>query len=214
MPMLIGCAHRFGFQSWVLRQSNTILRKLLSADSKARTFFGRSQGRVYYRTTGGLYWKVFTRFRPGIFGKWGIPGSSSRETSFTTREVDDAVPLVAVLSSNCFWWWYTITSNLRDFNPTDIQEFPIPRAALASPDIKSLAERYIQDLRRNSTMLVRNQKSTGRTETQSFRIRTSKSVIDSIDIELGKLLGLSDDEVDFVINYDIKYRMGASDEEE
>jgi hypothetical protein len=63
-------------------------------------------------------------------------------------------------------------------------------------------------------MLVRNQKSTGRTETQSFRIRTSKSVIDSIDIELGKLLGLSDDEVDFVINYDIKYRMGGADEEE
>ena len=63
-------------------------------------------------------------------------------------------------------------------------------------------------------MLVRNQKSTGRTETQSFRIRTSKSVIDSIDIELGKLLGLSDDEVDFVINYDIKYRMGGADDEE
>ncbi|MFC7411142.1 Eco57I restriction-modification methylase domain-containing protein [Hydrogenophaga atypica] len=191
----------------------TILGKLLSADSKARNYFGRSQGRVYYRTTGGLYWKVFTDFAPA-FSVNGAAGSSSRETSFTTAAVENATPLVGILSSNCFWWWYTITSNLRDLNPTDIQEFPIPRAALASPDIKSLAERYIQDLRRNSTMLVRNQKSTGRTETQSFRIRTSKSVIDSIDIELGKLLGLSDDEVDFVINYDIKYRMGGADEEE
>jgi hypothetical protein len=202
---------------WVPKMGSSIeqhiLRKLLSADSKARTFFGRSQGRVYYRTTGGLYWKVFTNFAPA-FSVNGIPGSSSRETSFTTREVDDAVPLVAVLSSNCFWWWYTITSNLRDLNPTDIQEFPVPRAALSSPTLNSLASEYIEDLQRNSTMLARNQKSTGRTETQSFKIRTSKPLIDRIDMELGKLLGLSQDETDFIINYDIKYRMGASDDEE
>ncbi len=90
----------------------------------------------------------------------------------------------------------------------------MPRAALASPEIKSLSMEYIQDLKRNSVMLARNQKSTGRTETQSFKIRTSKSIIDSIDIELGKLLCLGDDEIDFIVNYDIKYRMGTSDEEE
>lgn len=63
-------------------------------------------------------------------------------------------------------------------------------------------------------MLARNQKSTGRTETQSFKIRTSKPLIDRIDMELGKLLGLSQDETDFIINYDIKYRMGGAEEEE
>ncbi|MCQ4349027.1 BREX-1 system adenine-specific DNA-methyltransferase PglX [Pseudomonas stutzeri] len=190
-----------------------ILRKLLSADSKARTFFGRSQGRVYYRTTGGLYWKVFTNFAPAFTAN-GVPGSSSRETSFATREVDDAIPLVAVLSSNCFWWWYTITSNLRDLNPTDIQEFPVPRAALNSPKLKSLAYEYIEDLQRNSTMLARNQKSTGRTETQSFKIRASKPIIDQVDLELGRMLSFTDEETDFIINYDIKYRMGGTDEEE
>ena len=119
------------------------------------------------------------------------------------------------MSSNCLWWWYTITSNLRDLNPTDIQEFPVPRAALRSPALKSLADEYIEDLRRNSTMLARNQKSTGRTETQSFKIRASKPLIDRIDTELGKLLRLNQEETDFIINYDIKYRMGdelAADE--
>jgi hypothetical protein len=99
-------------------------------------------------------------------------------------------------------------------NPTDIQEFPVPRAAMSSMALKSLAKEYIDDIQRNSTMLVRNQKSTGRTESQSFKIRASKSLIDHIDVELGKLLGLSQDETDFIINYDIKYRMGASDDEE
>ena len=168
---------------------------------------------MYYRTTGGLYWKVFTNFAPA-FSVNGVPGSSSRETSFTTSEVGDAAPLVAILSSNCFWWWYTVTSNLRDLNPTDIQEFPVPRAALRSPALKPLADEYIEDLRRNSTMLARNQKSTGRTETQSFKIRASKPLIDRIDTELGKLLGLNQEETDFIINYDIKYRMGGTDDEE
>jgi hypothetical protein len=42
----------------------------------------------------------------------------------------------------------------------------------------------------------------------------AKSLIDEIDLELGKLFGLSDAETDFIINYDIKYRMGGTDEEE
>ena len=63
-------------------------------------------------------------------------------------------------------------------------------------------------------MLARNQKSTGRTETQSFKIWASKPLIDRIDTELGKLLGLNQEETDFIINYDIKYRMGGTDDEE
>lgn len=202
---------------WIPKLGNplesSMLKKFLSADSKVSNFWGRSQGRVYYRTTGGLYWKVFTNFAPA-FSINSVPGRSSRETSFTTREVEHTAPLVAILSSNCFWWWYTITSNLRDLNPTDIQEFPVPLAAVNSSALKSLADDYINDLQRNSTMLVRNQRSTGRTETQSFKIKESKFLIDRIDTELCKFFGLNQDESDFIVNYDIKYRMGGAAEEE
>ena len=51
-------------------------------------------------------------------------------------------------------------------------------------------------------------------KTQSFKIRASKPLIDRIDTELGKLLGLNQEETDFIINYDIKYRMGGTDDEE
>jgi response regulator RpfG family c-di-GMP phosphodiesterase len=36
-----------------------------------------------------------------------------------------------------------------------------------------------------------------------------KSEIDEIDRVLAKQYGLNDEETDFIINYDIKYRMGA-----
>jgi hypothetical protein len=33
-----------------------------------------------------------------------------------------------------------------------------------------------------------------------------------IDVLLSELYGFSQDEVDFIVNYDIKYRMGGADE--
>jgi hypothetical protein len=49
----------------------------------------------------------------------------------------------------------------------------------------------------------------GKTGTQCFKIQKSKLIIDEIDRVLAKHYGLTDDELDFVINYDIKYRTGA-----
>ena len=122
---------------------------------------------------------------------------------------------MAILSSNIFWWWYTIASNLRDLNPTDIQEFPVPSDAVASKEIAKLADAFITDMQKNSTMLVRNQRNTGQTtQTQSFRVRTSKPIVDKIDLELSKTYGFTDEETDFIINYDIKYRMGGTDSDE
>ncbi|MFA7683839.1 MAG: hypothetical protein WCX84_03430 [Syntrophales bacterium] len=41
----------------------------------------------------------------------------------------------------------------------------------------------------------------------------SKPIIDEIDCVLGKHYGLTDEELDFIINHDIKYRMGNVDDE-
>lgn len=42
----------------------------------------------------------------------------------------------------------------------------------------------------------------------------AKSEIDEIDRALARHYGLSDEELDFIINYDVKYRMGAELEAE
>ena len=106
-----------------------------------------------------------------------------------------------------FWWWYTIASNLRDLNPADWQRFPIPQGAVDDRQIALLGSKYIQDLKRNSEMLVRHQKTTGRTETQSFKVSKSKLLIDEIDTALAPHYGFTAEELDFIINYDVKYRM-------
>jgi hypothetical protein len=43
-----------------------------------------------------------------------------------------------------------------------------------------------------------------------MRAQKSKPIIDEIDRVLAKHYGFSEEELDFIINYDIKYRMGQA----
>ncbi|MFB2771611.1 hypothetical protein ACE1AT_20320 [Pelatocladus sp. BLCC-F211] len=192
---------------------SSVLKKCLIIKTLLKDFAANSNYRVYYRTTGGLYWKVFTDFAP-VFNVNNVQGHSTRETSFTLLKPEIIRPVIAVLSSNTFWWWYTVTSNCRDLNPYDIQNFPIPISTLSDKKLVFLASRYITDLKKNSTMQVRNQQQTGITETQSFKIQKSKPILDDIDRVLAQHYGFTDEELDFIINYDIKYRMGRDNEDE
>jgi hypothetical protein len=76
--------------------------------------------------------------------------------------------------------------------------------------ILELSEELIEDLKTNSQMLQRIQKNKGITVTQSFKISKSKPIIDQIDTVLAQHYGFTEEELDFIINYDIKYRMGKA----
>ena len=203
---------------WVAKISEPIeeiiLKKMLGKNQMLSHSIGKTGYRVYYRTTGGLYWKIFTDEAPS-FEVNGIPGHSTRETWLTMSDKNHVQSAVAALSSNTFWWWYSITSNCRDMNPFDVQNFPLPVSTLNDTVIQELGKSYLKDIKGKSRMLTRIQKQTGETRTQSFKISQSKSIIDEIDNALARHYGFTPEELDFIINYDIKYRMGAElDDEE
>ncbi len=202
---------------WVPKLGHDIEKNILTKVQNVKTllgrFFSRNGHRVYYRTTGGLYWKVFTDFAP-VFWANGKKGHSTRETCFILADSRLSMPAIAILSSDIFWWWYTISTTCRDLNPYDLQNFPVPETALKDQSVAKLGAKYLDDLQENSTILVRQQKQTGETKTQSFKIQKSKPIIDDIDRVLAKHYGFTDEELDFIINYDIKYRMGRDSQEE
>ena len=186
---------------------SVLLEKFRRAKTVLKLFMAKSEHQVFYRNSGGLYWKVFTDFPPA-FKVNGKTGHSTRETSFSLAKRGMTKSSIAILSSNAFWWWYTVTSDCRSLNPYDVQNFPVHEAALNDPQLVELGEMYLEDLQRNSIRQVRVQKQTGHTETQSFKIQKSKHIIDKIDRVLAQHYGFTDKELDFIINYDIKYRMG------
>jgi len=54
-----------------------------------------------------------------------------------------------------------------------------------------------------------NNRLTGEVKLESLKPAKSQCLIDKIDIALARHYALTDEELDFVINYDIKYRLGA-----
>lgn len=189
-----------------------LLTKMLKQPLTMEHVWGSGGEQVYYRTTGGLYWKVFTIDRPRFYVN-GVAGSSSRETRLPLRAGFDPRIVVAILSSTTFWWWYTIASNLRDLNPADIQAFRVSERMLQDDRLALAGQAYLNDLDENSVMLTREQRQTGTTQTQSFKIQRSKALIDEIDRLLAPHFGFDEEELDFIINYDVKYRMGADEDD-
>ena len=80
--------------------------------------------------------------------------------------------------------------------------------------LNKLGKDYETDIKRNAVRLVTQNKRSGRIEQDSYKLSSSKNLIDQIDLKIGQFLDLSELEIDFIINYDIKYRMGGADEEE
>ena len=64
-------------------------------------------------------------------------------------------------------------------------------------------DRLMADYKAHSILRVRKD-----CEFQEFRPSKSKPILDEIDRVLAQHYGFSDDELDFILNYDIKYRTG------
>ena len=74
--------------------------------------------------------------------------------------------------------------------------------------LTQLAKMLEMDLNKKKLTLVVNSQTRGTVNSYVFKKRLSKPIIDEIDKVLAKHYGFSEEELDFIINYDIKYRMG------
>lgn len=83
-----------------------------------------------------------------------------------------------------------------------------------SDDLVSIIEEsWARDLKNHAYRKECNYKATGKVIYDEFYPKYSKPIIDEIDRVLAKHYGVTDEELDFIINYDIKYRMGGADDE-
>jgi len=72
----------------------------------------------------------------------------------------------------------------------------------------------MKDYKAKSRERIYVYKTTGTVVYDEFYPKLSKPIIDAIDRVLVGHYGFTDEELDFIINYDIKYRMGRGDNEE
>ena len=112
-----------------------------------------------------------------------------------------------VLNSSFFYLWYSTFSDGFHLTDNMVKTMPINSMLFNNSDLYNLANQLEEDIKTNSFITSRNTQK-DKIELESFRINSSKNIIDEIDKALSKLYGFTEEELDFIINYDIKYRMG------
>jgi Eco57I restriction-modification methylase len=178
---------------------NDILQKLLSHQTVKR-YVSRhpNLNTMFYRSAGGLYWKIFVNF------PWPYHTTSNKHCSF--HEEFDRDVFVALFNSSLFWWYYTVTFDT--FNLKDYMLFGFRFTYPEQPEIVQQLCMYSQQLMDDFRHYAKHLKR-GQTGSYTIYARKSKSIIDAIDQVLAQHYHFSDDELDFILHYDCKYRMGT-----
>lgn len=170
----------------------------------------------YFRAV--QYWFKVLDTEP-IFEEDGIQKVTGEMKAIYTENEDEKYIIVAVLSSNLFFLHYIIWSSCQVVNSRDFGlGFQLKDLSeRTKTQLSALGKKLQADYQKHSQLRVRNYSKKGRLFTmkkQHFYIKYSKPTIDEIDKVLAQYYGFTEEELDFIINYDIKYRMGDELEKE
>ena len=177
--------------------------KKLCQKSSAKNNFSISNYKVYYRTTGGLHYRVFTLF----------PTQSRKESFIALDSPAHRNIIFCTFSSNLWNMFYYTFSNCLDVARFEIEYFPIGLDEMDDfllKELNLLAMELDKDIRVHANIRIRHYQREGDIKCYTIELRKSKPIIDKIDRVLAKHYGFTEEELDFIINYDIKYRMGLS----
>jgi hypothetical protein len=193
-----------------------ILAKLFTNKKELQGFFLKSDNSILYYHNAPQYFIRAHSFVPYFWNEqYGEKISiQNKKINFDTDKYRDAV--IAILVSTLFYWWYVLQSDCRHLNLKEINEFPINLNDIDNDIIVQLGDiskLFQSDLQKKSFRKEAIYKATGKVIYDEFYPKLSKPIIDEIDKVLAKHYGFTEEELDFIINYDIKYRMGAELEE-
>jgi hypothetical protein len=190
-------------------EAASILRKLKSKDNLTiASYYAKSGGHVMHYHRSPRYW-----IRAMDFEQYFKSSTRTRSVhhfrDLYFRDEDEGKSAGAILNSSLFFFWFVSVGNGRNITGTDVEQFPV--GTLSREILKELPKRFdrlMKDYQANSFIRVRQD-----CEFQEFRVSMSKFLIDEIDRALAAHYGFTDEELDFIINYDIKYRMGSAEAE-
>ncbi len=174
-----------------------------------------SSKKIYYRNAGGRYWRLVKSF-PSYFRSEAGAKSTSTEKVFCVNK-EEAFLFVSVFSSSLFYWFWRVVSNCRHLTNRELEIFPLAKSFLEErpkAELSRLAESFEARLQETKSRLTTDNKKSGKVVQDVYYVSSAKPIIDEIDRVLATHYGFTAEELDFIINYDIKYRLGRESEEE
>lgn len=181
----------------------SIWNKLHQSEKRIGTFVA-GNGKVTLAFHGfGRYWRKCIRKK-----------LSDNYQEFGTSKEAAPFAICALNSQLCYWYWI-VSSDCYRFTKTDALNFPAHKS-VSDVAYARLSETLLKSYEINSEVQEKVARNGEVVSEKQFFPQKSKPIIDEIDRVLAKHYGFTEEELDFIINYDIKYRMGrnAGEEEE
>ena len=172
-----------------------ILSKLTKYQPLGHLRRQRASTPIFYHS-GGRYFRKCIRTKLS---------NEYKELSLTEEAAN---PVLCLLSSSLYYWLWIAVSDCYHVTRTDVDTIPIPESMISDQRLHELADALMDDLERNAEIRVRRRADGSEREEVNYLVGKSKGLVDQIDRVLAEHYGFTDEELDFIINYDIKYRMG------
>ena len=187
----------------------SIIEKMASCNRSARSLVIKSGNQQVFYQEACRYW---------LKAQVGVPFySSNGETMkpkhgrvFVATNAEAAAFFCCLLNSSLFYWYYSIFSDCEHVNDHLVKSIPIPDNWNGPPWLE-LSHNLSADLASNVTRKTIRTRQGDLVEYDEMKASLSKHEIDEIDRALGTVYGLDEEETDFILNYDIKYRVGNAD---
>lgn len=178
----------------------TILNKLFK-QTKLGSFIKTSGSPIIYRYAGGRYFKVVTNYSNA--------SSAERTIYFANKKIADAVG--CILSSNLSFWFYQIFSDNLNWKTYEIENFTIPQLSTENVEyLDRLYSRYLTDIETKANIRTTSGDSSYNVDSfKEYKIVRSKAIIDEIDDYICPLYGLTQEETDFIKNYELEFRLAG-----
>ncbi|WP_137752909.1 DNA methyltransferase [Sphingopyxis sp. L1A2A] len=152
-------------------------------------------------------------FTPKFVDPTGTIGKSDDYKEFKFLK-DHQQPIIALLNSSLFYWFWRTTSDGFHCGYADVYAMPYVaiQDAQKLKKITSLNAELMAEMANTSVEKSITTKA-GKIIYQEFSSGQVKHILDKIDAAFADHYGFSEEELDFIINYDIKFRMGAEEDD-
>lgn len=191
----------------------TLHAKVHSQAQRLGEYVAKSGSNMVYYTRKISWFVQVTPFIPGIVDEQGRARNPSELKTLRFSSPEYADLAFVALNSNLFYWFVTTGSDCRNLNMREVLGLPLSIDTIAGPirrDLRKLAAELAADLHVHSEYRKMRFNGVGTLTIQCIFPGRSKATIDDIDRVLARHYGFTDEEADFIINYDGKYRTGQS----
>lgn len=190
--------------------------KTLSSNQPLGIFMAK-RGSAFYCHRISRYFIKATNFVPYFSSERDGEKRSDDFKEYFSSDAESSSIIICALNSSVFYWYWRIMfdgyhcggDNIRSF-PFSIDKLSTEHKAVLVGLAAQLRTSFIQNAQRKSVKY----KKTGIVMYDEFNVSKSKPILDEVDRILGAHFGLESEQIDYLMSFEIKFRMSGEKEGE